>query len=83
MHARSASFAGPNGQSSQEAKRVYSQPEIRKYAEDDDEDYDDVFGKPNGAGERERGPCVRGLKSFVLLMIGGVGSVAFDADFAA
>lgn len=82
MHARSASFAGPNGQSSQEAKRVYSQPEIRKYAEDDDEDYDDVFGKPNGAGERERFLCVW-IESFVLLMVGGVGSVAFDADFAA
>lgn len=23
--------------------------EFNKYAEDDDEDYDDVFGKPNGS----------------------------------
>ena len=51
MHARSSSFAGTNGSSSQDAKRIYSQPEIRKYAEDDDEDYDDIFGKPNGSGE--------------------------------
>jgi hypothetical protein len=50
MHARSSSFAGTNG-SRDEAKRAYSQPEIHKYAEDDDEDYEDVFGKPNGAGE--------------------------------
>ncbi|KAI0682393.1 kinase-like protein [Cytidiella melzeri] len=51
MHARSSSFAGANGSSyREEAKRVYSQPEIRKYAEDDeDEDYDDIFGKPSGA----------------------------------
>lgn len=34
-----------------EAKRFISQPEFGKYAEDDEEDYEDVFGKLNGNGE--------------------------------
>ena len=51
MHGRSLSFAGNGGPSPrEEAKRVYSQPEFIKYTEDDDEDYDDIFGKPTGAG---------------------------------
>lgn len=29
---------------------MYSQPEFGKYTEDDDEDYDDIFDKPSGAG---------------------------------
>lgn len=52
MHGRSLSFAGAGGPSREDAKRIHSQPEIRKYAEDDeDEDYDDIFGKPTGTGE--------------------------------
>lgn len=54
-HARSSSssYAGPSSGSfgRSEARRLHSQPEFGKYAEDDDEDYDDVFGKPaNGTG---------------------------------
>ncbi|THH30590.1 hypothetical protein EUX98_g3597 [Antrodiella citrinella] len=52
-HARSSSssYTGPSGPSTgsfgrMEAKRLASQPEFGKYAEEDDEDYDDVFGKP-------------------------------------
>ncbi|OCH90450.1 kinase-like protein [Obba rivulosa] len=49
-HARSSSFvAGDKGSFGRaEAKRFPSQPEFGKYAEDDDEDYEDVFGKPSG-----------------------------------
>lgn len=49
-HSRSSSFAGSPGGSlgRSEIKRLASQAEFDKYAEDDDEDYDDVFGKPNG-----------------------------------
>ena len=31
-----------------DARRTNSQSEFDKYTEDDEEDYDDVFGKPNG-----------------------------------
>jgi hypothetical protein len=31
-----------------EARRVLNEAEFGKYAEEDDEDYEDVFGKPNG-----------------------------------
>ncbi|KAF8895111.1 hypothetical protein BD779DRAFT_1497502 [Infundibulicybe gibba] len=55
-HSRSSSLAtafnnggGSFGRS--EARRVQSQGEFDKYAEDDDEDYEDVFGKANGTGE--------------------------------
>ena len=34
-----------------EARRVQSGGEFDKYAEEDDEDYEDVFGKPNGTSE--------------------------------
>ena len=34
-----------------EAKKLQNQAEFGKYTEDDDEDYEDVFGKPNGTGE--------------------------------
>jgi hypothetical protein len=49
-HSRSPSFAGSSSGSfgKSEARRLASQ-EFNKYAEDDDEDYDDVFGKPNGS----------------------------------
>ncbi|EGN91709.1 hypothetical protein SERLA73DRAFT_173393 [Serpula lacrymans var. lacrymans S7.3] len=53
-HSRSSSFVGSGSSGSgsfgrSEAKRIASQPEFDKYAEEDDEDYDDVFGKPSGA----------------------------------
>ncbi|KAL1733487.1 hypothetical protein EV714DRAFT_204640 [Schizophyllum commune] len=53
-HARSSSFAGNLGEmrtssmGQAEARKLLNQQEFGKYAEDDDEDYDDVFGKPNG-----------------------------------
>lgn len=55
-HSRSSSssYVGPSSGSfgRTEAKRLASQPEFGKYAEEDDEDYDDIFGKPaNGTGE--------------------------------
>lgn len=46
---RSSSFAGSLGRV--EAARVALNQEIDKYAEEDDEDYDDIFGKPNSHGE--------------------------------
>jgi hypothetical protein len=51
-HSRSPSFAGSSSGSlgKSDARRLASQ-EFNKYAEDDDEDYDDVFGKPNGSCE--------------------------------
>lgn len=51
-HSRSPSFAGSSSGSlgKSDARRAASQ-EFNKYAEDDDEDYDDVFGKPNGSCE--------------------------------
>ncbi|KAH8077271.1 kinase-like protein [Cristinia sonorae] len=49
-HSRSSSssYNGPTGGSfgRSEAKRVHSQPGFGKYTEEDDEDYDDIFGKP-------------------------------------
>ncbi|KAI9573496.1 hypothetical protein HD554DRAFT_2013230 [Boletus coccyginus] len=52
-HSRSSSFVGSGSSSSgsfgrSEAKRVTSSHGFHKYAEEDDEDYDDVFGKVNG-----------------------------------
>lgn len=52
-HSRSSSFVGTIGSSGgsfgrAEAKRARSTSEFDKYAEGDDEDYEDVFGKPNG-----------------------------------
>ncbi|KAH9952501.1 hypothetical protein BC827DRAFT_1159698 [Russula dissimulans] len=49
-HSRSPSFAGSSSGSfgKSDARRLASQ-EFNKYAEDDVEDYDDVFGKPNGS----------------------------------
>ncbi|KAH7913954.1 hypothetical protein BJ138DRAFT_1144840 [Hygrophoropsis aurantiaca] len=48
-HSRKSSFVGSNGSGSfgrSDARRIPSQSEIDKYAEEDNEDYDDVFGKP-------------------------------------
>jgi hypothetical protein len=55
-HSRSSSFVGSVSSGSgsfgrSEAKRATSQAEFGKYAEDDDEDYDDIFGKPGGASK--------------------------------
>ncbi|KAF9241075.1 hypothetical protein BU15DRAFT_87319 [Melanogaster broomeanus] len=52
-HSRSSSFVGSGSSGTgsfgrSEAKRVTSAPEFDKYAEEDDEDYDDVFGKVGG-----------------------------------
>ncbi|KAG1822659.1 uncharacterized protein BJ212DRAFT_1444950 [Suillus subaureus] len=52
-HSRSSSFVGSGSSASGsfgrvEAKRAASHAEFGKYAEDDDEDYDDIFGKPGG-----------------------------------
>ncbi|KIK98973.1 hypothetical protein PAXRUDRAFT_30797 [Paxillus rubicundulus Ve08.2h10] len=52
-HSRSSSFvgSGPSASGSfgrSDAKRVTSSHEFDKYAEEDDEDYDDVFGKVGG-----------------------------------
>lgn len=58
-HVRSASFVGPFSASSPgsvgraEARRMLSATEFDKYTEGDDEDYEDVFGKPNGTSESE------------------------------
>lgn len=58
-HPRSSSFVVPppasGGSGSfgrSEAKRVNSQSEFEKYTEDDDDDYEDVFGKPNGSSKQ-------------------------------
>ena len=45
-HSRSASFVGSDSLGREQARRIQS--EFDKYAEDDDEDYEDVFGKANG-----------------------------------
>ncbi|KAJ7081641.1 hypothetical protein B0H15DRAFT_924208 [Mycena belliarum] len=54
-HSRSSSFAGTGAGigiggsvGRAEARRLLNESEFGKYAEDDDEDYEDVFGKPNG-----------------------------------
>ncbi|TFY66122.1 hypothetical protein EVG20_g4965 [Dentipellis fragilis] len=59
-HSRSSSFvglgpgSGANGSFGRsDARRVASQSEFGKYAEDEDEDYDDVFGKPNGTSTEQ------------------------------
>jgi hypothetical protein len=56
-HGRTASVSTPTTGSfgkaqARQLKRMQSQAEFGKYAEDDEEDYDDVFGKPNGTSER-------------------------------
>jgi hypothetical protein len=63
-HSRSPSFAGSSSGSigKSDARRVATK-EFNKYAEDDDEDYDDVFGKPNGSCE---------FSSFVVCINSGI-----------
>jgi len=55
-HSRSASLAGSIGSGGSfgraEARRLHNQAEFGKYAEDDDDNYEDVFGKVNGTGKR-------------------------------
>ena len=50
-HSRSGSLAAPLGSAGSfghaEAKKLQNQTEFGKYTEDDEEDYEDVFGKPN------------------------------------
>jgi hypothetical protein len=52
-HGRSTSLNTPNSGSfgKAELQRMQNQAEFGKYAETDDEDYDDVFGKSNGSSE--------------------------------
>src|ERR1700722_9392630 len=54
LHSRSPSLSGMSGGTGSlgrsESRRAQSQTEFEKYTEDDDENYEDVFGKPNGAG---------------------------------
>ena len=45
-HSRSSSFVGNESFGREQARRM--QKEFDKYTEDDDEDYEDVFGKANG-----------------------------------
>ncbi|KAI0683103.1 kinase-like protein [Earliella scabrosa] len=45
-HSRSSSFVGNESFGREQARRL--QADFDKYAEDDDEDYEDVFGKANG-----------------------------------
>jgi hypothetical protein len=53
-HSRSPSVAGIIGGSGSlgrsEARRAQSQTGFGKYTEDDEENYEDIFGKPNGNG---------------------------------
>lgn len=54
-HARSSSFAGSIGRAKSigraEAIQVAQSQEFDKYAEEPDEDYDDLFGKTSGPGK--------------------------------
>jgi hypothetical protein len=52
-HSHSPSLAGSSsGSFGKSDTRRLASSEFNKYAEDDDEDYDDVFGKPNGSCAR-------------------------------
>lgn len=46
-HSRSSSFVGNDSFGREQARRLQA-ADFDKYAEDDDEDYEDVFGKANG-----------------------------------
>lgn len=53
-HSRTGSLATPLSAGSfghAEAKKLQNQTEFGKYTEDDEEDYEDVFGKPNATCE--------------------------------
>ncbi|KAI0718192.1 kinase-like protein [Cerioporus squamosus] len=49
-HSRSSSFVGNESFGREQARRM--QADFDKYAEDDDEDYEDVFGKANGTSSQ-------------------------------
>lgn len=49
-HSGSGSGSGSFGRAEARRTQSQSQAEFGKYTEEDDEDYDDVFGKPNGNG---------------------------------
>ncbi|KAJ7070151.1 hypothetical protein C8F01DRAFT_1115466 [Mycena amicta] len=60
-HSRSTSFTGAGGgvgiggsMGRADARRVLNEQEFGKYQEEEDEDYEDVFGKVNGAGAGEQ-----------------------------
>ncbi|KAK2465312.1 hypothetical protein APHAL10511_002666 [Amanita phalloides] len=52
-HSRSSSTSGSGSFGRSEAPNMQNQTDIEfeKYAEEGDEDYDDIFGKPNGANQ--------------------------------
>ena len=47
-HSRASSVSGSFGRS--DAKRALSSSDFGRYTEGEDEDYEDVFAKPNGTG---------------------------------
>ncbi|OBZ71172.1 Cytokinesis protein sepH [Grifola frondosa] len=51
-HSRSSSFVNPDSFGRVEARRLRSQSQFGKYTEDDEEDYEDVFGKINGTSSQ-------------------------------
>lgn len=79
VRSSSTSHAGPSSGSfgRTEARRLASQPEFGKYAEEDDEDYDDIFGKP------ANGTSTLNFAHFVHPKLSDVCSFSFDADTAA
>jgi hypothetical protein len=49
-HSRSSSLLNKSGSFGRsDFKRSYSQTELERYTEPEDEDYDEIFGKPNGS----------------------------------
>jgi len=50
-HRRSSSLSGGGSFGRSEALKIQSQSELDRYTESDEEDYEDVFGKPTGAGQ--------------------------------
>ena len=47
-HSRSSSFVGNESFGREQARRLQKDLDLDKYADDEDEDYEDVFGKTNG-----------------------------------
>lgn len=47
-HSRSSSFIGNDSFGREQARRFQKDLDLDKYADDEDEDYEDVFGKTNG-----------------------------------
>ena len=47
-HSRSSSFVGNESFGREQARRLQKDLDLDKYADDEDEDYEDVFGKANG-----------------------------------